>query len=143
MNIDESKLKPEDFGEPYSSLVYRIGIANTIKFATRFSGRQISFRKDNIKKSKIFNEFVELFNEVLAIKIANVYAGEKIYFPEIKTSCKEKIKSLIIEKFDGTNQFELAKQFGYSERHIYRILKEKGCKKSILDECQLSLFDKL
>lgn len=131
MEIDESKLKPEDFGEPYSSLVYRVGIANTIKFANNFSGRQINFRKNNIKKGKIFNEIVEIFNEVLAIEIANIYAGEKIYFPKIKASCKDKIENLVVEKFDGNNQVKLAKQFECSERHIYKILENKRYKKHL------------
>lgn len=131
MEIDESKLKPEDFGEPYSSLVYRIGIANTIKFANNFSGRQINFRKNDIKKGKIFNEIAEIFNEVLALEIANIYAGEKIYFPKIKVSCKDKIENLVVEKFDGNNQIKLAKQFECSERHIYKILENKRYKKHL------------
>lgn len=139
----ENIITADDFGEPYAGLVYKIGISNTIKFATKFCGRQISFKKLDAKKNKNFAELVELLDEVTAIKIVNAYAGEKVYFPEIKTACKKKIKKLIIERFDGSNHLELAKEFGYSERHIYRILKEKGCKHSILDECQLSLFNKL
>ncbi len=141
--MDIKDITEKDFNEPYDVLVYKIGIKNTIKFAANFKGRQISFKKRDIKDSKYFPEISILLGEEAAIKIVKLYAGSTIYFPEIKKSCKEKIRILIEKNFNGGNYDELAKEFGYSVRQIYRILGKRSSKHSVINEHQLNLFDKL
>lgn len=136
----ENIITAEDLGEPYDILACKIGIAATFKFANKFHGRELRFNKNTYKER--LEEIKKISDEKTADRIIKAYWGEKVYFPKIRKVCKEKIDTAIKNNFNGNNHTELAEIFDYSVRHIYRILGNKSSKK-VINECQLTLFDKL
>ncbi|MBQ8267263.1 MAG: Mor transcription activator family protein [Clostridia bacterium] len=52
------------------------------------------------------------------------YRGQQITFP-VEIYSKQYIYAQIIEEYDGTNVKQLATKYGYSERTIRRVLKDK------------------
>ena len=52
------------------------------------------------------------------------YRGQQITFP-VEFYSKQYIYAQIIEEYDGTNVKQLATKYGYSERTIRRVLKDK------------------
>lgn len=80
-------------------------------------------------KSKTSFDEVDLIADVLINVICDVFAGDNVYIPNRKTSVThEKIRS----KFNGNNQAELAKMFGYTSRTIYQILRKNKAKQNDL-----------
>ncbi|BEP50527.1 Mor transcription activator family protein [Variovorax sp. V116] len=48
--------------------------------------------------------------------------GEHIYFPRRSSKERQRVHAEIVSKFNGSNLFELARQYEMSPRHIRRIL---------------------
>lgn len=54
--------------------------------------------------------------------IANLFAGQVVYFPS-QTEFRRKLRDVqIYKKFNGSNYQELAKEFGYSDSGIRRVI---------------------
>lgn len=66
------------------------------------------------------------------------FGGESFYFPKGKELDALLAHHIIYQRFNGSNQVELAKQFNMSVPHVYRLLK-KVHKKEI-DKRQPQLF---
>jgi Mor family transcriptional regulator len=58
------------------------------------------------------------------IEIEKHFGGTAIYFPSLKNSVKDKIEHLVREQYTGYNTKQLAQKYGYTERHIQRIVSD-------------------
>lgn len=135
----EEVIDRADLGEPYASLNF-LDMDEICRIENYFKGRQIAFKKCINDMEKAYPEICLILGEKKARKIAKTFSGETVYFPEMKRACSEKVRQLILEQFDGNNYGELARKYGYSERHIRRIVK-KGVAQKHIYENQISLFD--
>ena len=130
-----------DLGEPYDRLSDFLELDEIIKLEQAYGGRQIKFRKNCGDVTAEYPELVATVGIAKAAKVVKIFGGMPTYFPTLKRSCKEKIKSLIFTEFNGYNYLHLARKFGYSERHIRHILAKSGKRRNLVDKEQLSLFD--
>lgn len=48
--------------------------------------------------------------------------GEHIYVPKRRASARQRDREQLQKRFNGTNLFELAREFGMTPRHLRRIL---------------------
>ena len=80
-------------------------------------------------KHKTDFENTELLSSVLISVMCEVFAGDTLYIPMFKAG---KAHSKLRDKFNGKNHHELAREFGYSTRTVYSILKnDKPMQKTI------------
>ena len=98
----------------------------------RLNNRAISFcilsldrqhAEGKMKFNDIYRELDRLIGTENTMKMYNYYKGQQVNFP-MRLYDKAQIRRLITEEYDGNNIKQLAKKFGYSERGIYRIVKE-------------------
>lgn len=134
-------IRKEDLGEPYGRLSFILNLDEIIKLEQEYGGRQVRFEITCEDAKTEYPELVALLGAVKAFQVIKGLGGERTYFPELKRSCVDKIKSLIISEYNGYNYLQLARKYGYTERHIRRIVAEKGRQRKKVDENQLSLFD--
>ena len=52
------------------------------------------------------------------------FGGEPIYFPMGRSLIAIMVHNAIYKAFTGNNHLELAKKFGVSKTHVYRVIKE-------------------
>lgn len=138
----EEVIDRTDLGEPYASMDF-LEIDEICRIESYFKGRQIAFKKciDDIDDmEKTYPEICLILGKEKARKLAKTFSGETVYFPEMKRACSGKVRQLILEQFDGNNYSEIARKYGYSERHIRKIVK-KGIAQKNIYENQISLFD--
>lgn len=128
----------ENLIEPYSSLTSVLQLGEIVKLAEMWQGRQILFSSQFIK-SLTYADIAATFGSEKADDIINVFRGELIYFPKLKSTA---IRGKILQDFTGYNYTDLSRKYGYSERYIRDIVKYrvKAMKKVL--EGQMSLFDK-
>jgi len=112
----------DDLGEPYLRLADILDIGEICKLEAALRGRQIRFARYGGDAEKEHPELCLLFGREKAGQVARALGGDFVYFPELRASCREKVKSLIREEFNGYNYIKLAERFGYCERHIRAIL---------------------
>ena len=72
----------------------------------------------------IYKKFADLIGVDGAKLIFKECRGQQITFP-VEFYSKQYIYKQIIDGYDGTNLKQLATKYGYSERTIRRILKDK------------------
>lgn len=121
-------IKPEDLGEPYSSLIDILSLEEICQIEHNFNGRQINFKKSVKDVSNEYPKLVLILGAEKTVQIVQKLNGQ-IYFPELKKTCRDKIKNCIRTQFNGYNYADLAARFGYSERTIRRIIKNKPSRK--------------
>ena len=72
-----------------------------------------------------YSQFEALYRDIRdgkdVLDICKLYGGLQIYIPLESRYIKKKIQ----EEFTGANHRELAKKYGLSLRHVYRILGDK------------------
>ena len=136
-------ISKSDLGEPYDRLSDFLDFSDIIKLEQEYGGRQIKFRKNCADVKSEYPELVILLGVDKARRIINILSGIPTYFPALKSSCRDKIKTLIINEFNGYNYFLLARKYGYSERHIRNIIVKSGKRRHVVDENQLTIFDSI
>lgn len=130
----------DDLGEPYDRLADFLSLDDIIRLEQAYGGRQVKFRRNCTDVKEEYPELVVVLDYNKAHRVVKVLGGMWIYFPELRRSCHEKIKSMIKSEFNGYNYLHLAGKYGYTERHIRNIVERNG-KKLVYDQNQLSLFD--
>ena len=74
----------------------------------------------------------------VAKRMAREWGGQNIYIPQGILWGIDERDLEIFEKFDGTNQRELTKEYGFSEQWIYRIVER--VRQAKIKENQADLF---
>jgi Mor family transcriptional regulator len=72
----------------------------------------------------IYKDIAETLGIEMAVSIYKNYKGLQITFPKTFLS-KEYVKEKIVNEYDGKNTKRLARRYGYSERWIIQIIKNK------------------
>lgn len=75
--------------------------------------------------NQIYRDFAKLIGVEDTLKIYESYRGLQITMP-LRLTSSEQIKQIVHREYDGTNLKELALFYGYSERHLRRLLKDKS-----------------
>lgn len=73
--------------------------------------------------NEVYKEIADEIGVENALVIYRMFRGSQVSFPS-RLFSKEHIHKSIIEEYDGTNVSQLAQKYNYSERSIWRILKE-------------------
>ena len=134
-------IQKSDLSEPYDRLFDFLDLGDIIRVEQAYGGRQINFRR-GCEDAK--TEYPDLFLALgtdKAMKVIKTFGDMRIYFPTLRQSALDKIKRHIIAEFDGYNHLTLARKYGYTERHIRRIVAQRGIKRPLIDENQLTLSD--
>lgn len=76
-----------------------------------------------IAGDKIPFEQMEVIAERVKFDFAHSFGGQVIYIPSVRSTHAQRIYQKIFREFDGKNQNQLARKYGYSAQWIYRILK--------------------
>lgn len=139
MKIDDIITK-NDLGEPYDRLSEFLELDDIIKLEQEFGGRSVRFRRGCKDVAVEYPELTLILGSEKAGIIIKVLGDICVYFPTLKRNALDKIKLLINADFNGYNYYQLAKKYGYTERHIRRILSGHG-KTTELDERQMSIFE--
>ena len=63
-------------------------------------------------------------------KLTDVFGGTAVYVPQKRELVKNKVYSMILNDYDGTNIRELAVTYGVSESTVYNIVRDKIVKGS-------------
>ncbi|MBQ6570090.1 MAG: Mor transcription activator family protein [Clostridia bacterium] len=74
--------------------------------------------------NEIYSDIADLLGVDAALKFYGNFRGQQITFP-VKFFTKEFIEAQITKEYDGHNIKQLATKFGYSEKWIRKIIKEK------------------
>lgn len=72
----------------------------------------------------IYREFAKIIGVESTLKIFENYHRTQINFP-MRLVSSDHIKQVVLNEYDGTNLKELAMFYGYSERHLRRLLKDE------------------
>lgn len=72
----------------------------------------------------IYREFAKIIGVESTLEIFENYHGTQINFP-MRLVSSDHIKQVVLNEYDGTNLKELAMFYGYSERHLRRLLKDE------------------
>lgn len=127
----------EDLREPYSSLTEVLELDEILKLADLWRGRQILF-STSVKDTDTYNELSDTIGAYKADRVINIYMGELVYFPKLKSLS---VREQILREFNGYNYTGLARKYGYSERYIRKIVADKSKAIRAICENQTSLFD--
>ncbi len=91
---------------------------------------KLSEKRDVIFLGDDFSGLNEVYREIAdeigienTIRIFNLFHGTQISFPN-RLFSREHVHKAIVEEYDGKNALALAQKYNYSERSIWRILKE-------------------
>ncbi len=69
------------------------------------------------------------------VKLVRVYGGSYIYLKKLNTVARNVRDEEIRKKFDGSNYYEIAKEYNLSEKMVRNIINTESLKK-----LQISLF---
>ena len=72
--------------------------------------------------NEIYREIADEIGVENTIRIFNLFHGTQISFPN-RLFSKEHIHKAIIKEYNGKNALQLAQEYNYSEKSIWRILK--------------------
>ena len=73
--------------------------------------------------NKIHMELALLIGKENAFLLYNHYKGSYINFP-MKLLSKDGLQRIVSSEYDGNNSRDIAKKYGYSTRHINRVIQE-------------------
>ncbi|UUX33262.1 Mor transcription activator family protein [Fundicoccus culcitae] len=71
----------------------------------------------------IYEDLSSIIGKENTLKIFEVYKGMYINFP-MRILSKEGLENIISKEYDGSNSNKLASKYGYSVRHINRIVSD-------------------
>lgn len=81
-----------------------------------------------------FGMFNDVYREIggelgvdVALKVYQMFKGQQITFP-VHLFDSKRIQQTIVDEYDGGNVRELARKYGYSEKTIRRVIKERESK---------------
>ena len=132
----------ENLNDPYDRLSDFLDLSDIIKLEQEYRGRRIQFRRDCEDVKTEYPELSAMLGIQKASLVINALGDMRIYFHSLRKNTLDTIRSQIIKEFNGYNYCELSKRFGYTERHIRRIISDAGMVRSKnLDNRQLSLFE--
>lgn len=80
--------------------------------------------KKNDCLNGVYRELAAMIGMEVVMKIYSAYHGQQITFP-VNLFSKDFIKTQILTEYNGHNVRQLATKFGYSERSVRRMLKQK------------------
>lgn len=63
-------------------------------------------------------------------RLTDVFGGTALYIPQKRELVKNKVYSMILDDYDGTNIRELAVNYGVSESTVYNVVRDKIVKGS-------------
>lgn len=87
--------------------------------------RDVIFLGDDFSGlNDIYREIADEIGIENTMRMYNLFHGTQISFPN-RLFSKEHIRKAIIEEYNGKNALALAQKYNYSERTIWRILKEE------------------
>ena len=75
--------------------------------------------------NEVYKEIADELGIEAALSIFRMFHGTQVSFPNHLFS-KEYIRRAIHREFNGKNARQMAKKYNYSERSVWRILKEKN-----------------
>ena len=75
----------------------------------------------------IYNDISHLIGEENTIKLYEHFRGLTLNFP-MKLLSKEGMINIVKSEYNGHNVVDLARKYGYSMRHINRIIKDNNLK---------------
>lgn len=75
---------------------------------------------------KTYRSICEVIGLENGLKLAEVFAGEKIYIPQTKSVSVKLVHRKIQSEFTGANIDELSQKYGYTETWIREIVGQKG-----------------
>ncbi|MFV0559271.1 MAG: Mor transcription activator family protein [Enterococcus sp.] len=78
--------------------------------------------------NQVYKELVSLVGKDATLKIYEQYKGNQVHFP-MRLIDSQFLGDEVLHKFNGRNLKQLARYYGYSERHLQRILKKEKDKK--------------
>jgi hypothetical protein len=133
-------ISKSDLGEPYVRLSEFLELDELVKVEQTYGGRQIKFKRGCSDISGEYPELTSMLGMEKAARFINAIGDIWIYFPKLRRSAFDKIKASIINDFKGYNYHRLAQKYGYTERHIRRIVAGAE-RRHEMDENQVSLFD--
>lgn len=70
----------------------------------------------------VYREISEKLGLDAAKELYQMFKGQQISFP-VRLLDPQKVQEVILQKYNGSNVRELARQYGYSEKSIRRIAK--------------------
>jgi Mor family transcriptional regulator len=82
-------------------------------------------RGPELEKNEVFEELEEAVGTEVADHLADLYSGSNLYIPRRVISAR-KYRRIRQEYKDGADYRGLARRYGYSERHVRRIIHEKN-----------------
>lgn len=92
-----------------------------------YGAKRVMLDTKNIKSeylNGVYNDLANLLGVDGALKIHASFRGQQVTFP-VELFSKEFIAVQIVTEYDGCNVKQLATKFGYSEKWIRKILKDR------------------
>lgn len=71
--------------------------------------------------NEIYQELAKLIGEEHTLLIYQEFRGQQISCP-MRLISTNSVKKILSKEYDGTNLKKLAKTYGYTERHLQRLL---------------------
>jgi len=133
-------LTKNDLKEPYDRLVDILELDDILKLEQLYGGRQMKLKRHCADVMTEYPDLVKMLGMVKSKNVLRALGGDWVYFPAIKRSALDTIKKAIAADYNGYNLSTVARKYGYTERHIRRILGGGKVRSHVLDN-QLSLAD--
>ena len=120
--LNLSEINIEELNDTYYRMVDLIGLEDTVKLANNLCGRTVGFSKTGYLSHECL-EIIELIGEAKFKKLHQGFFGENhVYFSSLRKATKSQRYAKIRQECNGYNYKELAKKYGYSDRHIRSIV---------------------
>ena len=87
-------------------------------------GEVIGLGDDFSGLNDVYREIADEIGIENTMRIYNLFHGTQISFPN-RLFSREHVHKAIVEEYDGTNVLQLAQKYNYSERSIWRIVKNE------------------
>lgn len=71
-----------------------------------------------------YRQLYDAIGEANMMRVYALFSGDQVQFP-MRLYDRELASKRILAQFDGHNARELASRYGYSQRWVYQVLKEK------------------
>ena len=129
----------QDLGDPYDRLADFLELEDIVKLEQLYNGQTIRLKRNTSDIKADYPLLHEILGDRKSRQVIQMLGDIWIYYPTIKRNVGGKIKDLILQENNGYNQVDLSRKYGYTERHIRRILAEAKAPK--IDPNQLKIDD--
>lgn len=85
---------------------------------------------DSIYWNEIYQDLAKIIGEEDTLLIYHEFRGQQISCPMCLISTNS-IKKILLKEYDGTNLKKIAKAYGYTERHLQRLLSDIERKRNL------------